>query len=120
MKTYPRSDRIGTRILEEMADLLVKDIKDPRLEMVTITNVKMSNNLRYARIYYSLVGDEKKKKGADEGFKRAMGFIKRELARRLRLRYMPDVEFLYDESFDYGSRIDSILKELNVSKEEED
>ena len=114
MKTYPRSQRVAIRIQEEMANILLKSIKDPRLEMVTITTVSVTNNLRMARIYYSLHGDEKKKKDAAEGFKSAMGFLKREIARTLGLRYMPELRFLYDESFDYGNKIENILNNLSV------
>ena len=103
-----------------MAKLLVKSIKDPRLEMITITNVNITNNLRMARIYYSLVGNEKKRQDAAEGFKSAMGFLKRELASRLGLRYMPEISFLYDESFDYGDRIEKILNQLDISDSEQD
>ncbi|CAN2041595.1 Ribosome-binding factor A [Candidatus Magnetomoraceae bacterium gMMP-15] len=118
MKSFPRADRVGIRIKQELSELLLKNIKDPRLEMVTITTVKVSRDLRSARIYYSLLGDEEKKQNTAKGFKSALGFLKREMAARLGLRYMPDLKFFYDESFDYGSHIDKILDNLHLEDTE--
>jgi len=115
MKTFPRANRVSAHIQEELAKLLLKEIKDPRLNMVTITDVKTTNDLRMARIYYSLTDSEKKINDAKNGFTSAMGFLKRELASRLGLKYMPELKFIYDKSMDQGARIENILKELNKS-----
>jgi len=112
MRTYPRSERVRYRIKEELANLLLKDIKDPRLDMVTITHVKVSNDLRNARVYYCLSGDEDRLRAAKEGFAKAAGFVKRELASRLGLRYMPNFTFFYDDTFDYGAKIDQLLQKI--------
>ena len=112
MKTYPRSDRIGGLIHKTLSNLLQKDIHDPRLEMATITGVKMSRDLRKARVYFAISGTAAAKGGAVKGFESAMGYIKRTLARQLGLRYMPELTFFYDESFDYGSRIDEVLESV--------
>jgi ribosome-binding factor A len=109
MKSFSRSDRVGGHIQRVLSDLLRKDIKDPRLEMVTITDVKLSDDLRKARIYFS-TSTPKNTNRAMEGFKSAHGYVKRVLAKHLGLRYMPNIEFLYDESFDYASHIDKLLK----------
>ncbi len=85
--------------------------------MTTITNVKMSSNLRHARIYFVKSGGEKSKVEAIEGFKNALGYVKRTLARQLGLRYMPELKFFYDESFDHGSHIDKILHSLDIKNE---
>ncbi len=121
MKPFKRSDRVGGQIQKVMSDLLQKDIKDPRLEMVTITGVKMSRDLKQAYIYFIPSGSserERRNKEAMEGFKSALGFIKRTLASQLGLRYMPNLKFFYDESFDYGERIESVLKDIEVGHEE--
>lgn len=97
--------------------MLKKKINDPRLEMITITSVKMSRDLKTARIYFSISGGEQNIKDATHGFESAKGYIKRTLAGKLGLRYMPDIKFFYDETFDYGSRIDSLLKMLNTDNE---
>jgi ribosome-binding factor A len=110
MKPYTRSDRVAGLIKQETAELLRKEIKDPRLNMATITGVKVSRDLRIAKIYYSISGGESVRKDVAEGFKQARGFLKRELAQRLDLRYMPDLVFFYDESIDYAARIEELLK----------
>jgi len=112
MIPFSRADRVSGLIQEVLSDLLKKDIHDPRLKMATITNVKMSRDLRLARIYFSIYGDSSKAEAAAKGFDSARGFIKRSLARELNLRYMPDLVFFYDESFDYGSQIDELLKRI--------
>jgi ribosome-binding factor A len=112
MIPYTRADRVSGLIQEILSNLLKKDIHDPRLKMVTITNVKMSRDLRIARIYFSIYGGENKAEAAANGFESARGFIKRSLARRLGLRYMPDLTFFYDESFDYGTHIEELLKSI--------
>lgn len=112
MKPYARSERVGGHIQKVMADVLQKYVKDPRLEMATITSVKVSRDLRTARIYFITSGNKKNRQKAAEGFQSAAGYVKRTLARHLGLRYMPDVQFYYDNSFDYGSHIDKILKSI--------
>jgi ribosome-binding factor A len=118
MKSFPRSDRVGGHIQRVLSDLLQKDIKDPRLEMVTITDVKLSDDLRKARIYFT-TSTPKNIERAIEGFKSAHGYVKRVLSQHLGLRYMPDIEFLYDESFDYASRIDKLLKSTKTDNEKD-
>ncbi len=114
MMPYSRADRVSGLIQEVLSDLLNKDIHDPRLQMATITNVKMSRDLKLARIYFSIHGGSAKAEAATKGFESARGFIKRSLARKLNLRYMPDLIFFYDESFDYGSHIDELLKKIKT------
>ena len=114
MTSFSRADRVSGLIQEVLSNLLKKDIHDPRLHMATITNVKMSADLKLARIYFSIYGDHNKREAAAKGFESARGFIKRSLARRLGLRYMPDLNFFYDESFDYGSHIDELLKRIKT------
>jgi ribosome-binding factor A len=114
MIPYSRADRVSGLIQEVLSDLLKKDIHDPRLKMVTITNVKMSRDLKLARIYFSIYGGGSKSEAATKGFESAHGFIKRTLARRLSLRYMPDLIFFYDDSFDYGTHIDELLKKITT------
>lgn len=114
MKPFARSDRVCGHIQRALSDILLKKIKDPRLEFATITNVKMSRDLRIARIYFTTTGNKKSAEEALEGFKSAIGYVKRTLAGQLGLRYMPELKFFYDESFDYGSHIDKILKDVKA------
>jgi ribosome-binding factor A len=114
MKPFARSDRVCGHIQKALSDILLKRIKDPRLESATITGVTMSRDLRIARVYFTTPGNKKSVKEAVEGFKSAIGYVKRTLAGELGLRYMPDLRFFHDESFDFGSHIDKILKDVKT------
>ena len=110
MKPYSRSDRVGGLIQQVLAELLHTEISDPRLSRTTITAVKVSRDLRIAKIYYATKGTEDAVKAAMEGFESARGFVKRELAQRLGLRYMPDLKFFYDDAIDRGARMEELIK----------
>lgn len=114
MKPYSRSERVSGEIQKVLSDILQKKVKDPRLKMATITGVKMSRDLKFARIYFTTPGSKKSKEETKEGFESALGYVKRTLANTLNLRYMPDLKFFYDESFDYGSHINNVLKSIKT------
>lgn len=114
MKPYSRSVRVGGQIQKLLSELLQKRISDPRLVQTTISGVKMTNDLRIAKIYFATANGAEKKTEALEGFKSARGFLKRTLAASLGLRYMPDLQFYYDDSFDYGERIESVFKRIEA------
>ena len=117
MTSFNRSKRVSGHIHKALTDILRRDIKDPRISMVTITRVKMTNDLRIARIYFALTGSKKTIEEAQEGFNSARGYLKRTLAQQLGLRYMPDIEFFYDDSFDYASQINELLRSLKKDDE---
>jgi ribosome-binding factor A len=117
MKPFARSDRVSGQIQKVLSDILLKKIKDPRLEAATITGVKMSRDLKSARVYFVTSGGKESVKEAIEGFKSALGYVKRKLAAQLGLRYMPELRFFYDDSFDYGSHIDEVIKALKSENE---
>ena len=112
MKPFARADRISKKIQSSLSELLRKKINDPRLEMVTITGVELTRDLRDAYIYFAISSGEKAQKEAERGFHKATGFIRSSLAKKLGLRYMPKLRFVYDKSFDYGSHMNSLLKSL--------
>lgn len=112
MKPYSRSDRVGELIQQILSGLLLKEIKDPRLSRVTITGVRMSRDLRIAKVYFCTHDGEKSRHNAMEGFNRAKGFIKKTLAGEMALRYMPEIQFYYDESFEYGAHIEKLIKSI--------
>ena len=114
MTSFSRAERVSGLIQETLSELLNKRIHDPRLHMATITRVKMSTDLKSARIYYAIYGGDKKLEDAAKGFESARGFIKRILAPKLGLRYMPDLKFFYDDSFDYGSHIDQLFEKIKT------
>ncbi|MCJ7833129.1 MAG: 30S ribosome-binding factor RbfA [Deltaproteobacteria bacterium] len=117
-RTRPkRTVQIGGLIRQEISELLVRKIKDPRLELVTITGVEVSPDLKLARVYFSRFGNPDEVRRGLEGLQSAAGFIKRELGQRMKLRRVPDLEFKHDTSFEYGDRIESILKDLYPANE---
>jgi ribosome-binding factor A len=117
MTSSNRAQRVSTHIQKALTDILRKNIKDPRLEMVTISKVKLTNDLRIARIYFTQTGSHKSIEAALTGFNSARGYLKRTLARELELRYMPDIEFYYDDSFDHASHINELLKSIQKDDE---
>ncbi len=112
MKSYPRSERIEGQIQKITAEILIKDISDPRLELVIVTAVKLSADLKLATIYISVTGGEEREKQAMAAFKSANGFIKRTLAGKLGLKYMPNIRFMIDASINYGQKIESIFRSI--------
>lgn len=112
MKPFARADRISMKIQSSLSDLLQKKINDPRLDMVTVTGVKLTKDLRDAYIYFTVSSGEKAQKDAERGFVNASGFIRSSLAKKLGLRFMPKLKFIHDNSFDYGSHMNSLLKSL--------
>jgi ribosome-binding factor A len=117
MKPFARSDRVSGQIQKTLSDILLKSVKDPRIESAIITSVKMSRDLKIARVYFTVPGGKKGIEEAIQGFKSALGYVKRKLAGQLGLRYMPEIKFFYDESFDYGEYIDKLLKTVKEDNE---
>jgi ribosome-binding factor A len=116
MLEYKRSHRVADVIQRELADLLYRRIKDPRLNRLTITGVELTDDLRHARIFYCFLGPTTDKDTVAQGLNKARSFIRRELGKRLQLRYLPDLEFRYDPSFEYGAKIDQLLKEIQTDE----
>ncbi len=109
---HKRADRVADLVLKELAEVLLRKVRDPRLADITLTAVKVSPDLRQARVFYSLLGDEDKKAAAAVGLESARGLVKRELGKRLYLRRIPDIAFYFDASLEHGSHIDQLLTEL--------
>ncbi len=112
MIRFKRADRVGGQVKKELSDLLQKEIRDPRLDLVTIIRVRITDDLRSARIYFSVAEGKKRKPSALAGFKSASGYLKWKLSRRLELKHVPELEFLYDESLDRAARVNEVLKTI--------
>jgi ribosome-binding factor A len=110
MKPYTRAERISSKIHQAITQLLTKKISDPRIEMATISQVKMSADLRLASVYVTAFGDEEKIADTLAGFKKSKGFIKKHIAPQLGLKYMPDLRFFYDDSFDKAAKMDALIE----------
>lgn len=114
MMVNSRAERVGGQVQKVVSDLLRRSIRDPRLANTTITGVRMSADLRIARIYFTTTEGADSAQQAGDGFQSALGFLKRQMARNLKLKYMPDLQFYYDESIDYGQHIDQLLKKIKT------
>lgn len=112
---YKRSTRVADQIRMEVADILMRKTKDPRVGVVTVTDVELTSDLRVARIFVTTGPDEKQEAGAFAGLAKAAGFIRAELGRRVNLRYTPELIFQKDTTGPRGDRILSILHELEGS-----
>ena len=110
MKPYSRAERINNKIQAAITELLSKKMQDPRMEMATISRVKLSPDLRVARVYIAVFGDPERISCALEGFKKSKGFIKKSIAPKLGLKYMPDLRFVYDDTFDKAARMDALIE----------
>jgi ribosome-binding factor A len=117
---YKRSEKVAEAIHEMVSELLVKGLKDPRIGFVTITGVKLTDDLHLATVYFSVIGSDEEKKATEQGLNSARGYIRKELGKNLRMRYIPDIVFRYDVSVEYGSRIESLLKEINTKEDGDD
>jgi len=113
-----RAHRVGELIQKEISALLLRGLNDPRIGFVTITGVDVTPDLHLARVYYTVIGDESARSNCAAGLKSATSFIRQQLGRQLQMRYTPDLLFQYDTSVDYGSRIDSLLRDIKRSEDD--
>ncbi len=112
MANYSRTDRISEEVKRELS-AVIRELKDPRLPMMTtVVSVRVTKDLKFAKAYISVLGDEAQKSGALDALKSASGFIRREIGHRLNLRNTPEFTFVADDSIEYGAHINEILKEL--------
>ncbi|MCX8026424.1 MAG: 30S ribosome-binding factor RbfA [Thermodesulfovibrionales bacterium] len=111
MHPYKRSSRLGILIKEEVADIIMRKVKDPRLGFVTVTDVEMTQDLKMARVFISVMQEETTGLSL-EILNSARGMIRAELNKRIRVKFIPSLEFRIDEAIDRGSRIDQLLREI--------
>ncbi len=113
---YKRSDRVGDLLLEMVSRLLTKEISDPRIGPITLTGVEVTRDLSRARIYFTPLGEEKGREEILAGLRSATGFIRAKVARELKLRSVPELEFVYDESRDQARRIEELLQQVQKGR----
>jgi ribosome-binding factor A len=114
-----RSEKIADLVRKEVAEMLVKTVKDPRIGLITITRVTVTEDCRSARIHYSVSGSDEERARSMKGLESARGYIRRELARRINLRYTPEISFEFDPSIEYAIHIGEVLQSLQKTKEED-
>ena len=115
MSNQLRIEKLQELIKQEVGKMLLYDIKDPRIGFVTVTEVEMTGDLREAKIFVSIMGNDEQIKDTMEGLNSALGFIRREIGKRIRLRFTPEISFAPDKSLDYSEHIQKIL--LQIEKE---
>jgi len=105
-------DRINHSLVREISYILMTEVKDEDIKFVTITDCKTTNDLSFAKVYFTVL-DDKKRETTLEALKNAAGFIRRELAERVEIRHIPELEFVYDESIEYGKKIEDIIEKIH-------
>lgn len=114
-----RPERVQEAIRQEISNIVQHQIKDPRLGFITITKVDLTKDLRYAKVYFSVLGEDKDKLLALKGLNSAKGYIKGLIADRIKLRYMPEIEFKIDDSLEHRNKIYDILNKLKKERKDE-
>ncbi|MBU5590650.1 30S ribosome-binding factor RbfA [Clostridium sp. MSJ-4] len=114
-----RNGRINEEVRKEVSDIIRNQLKDPRINaMVSVTDVKVTKDLRYAKVYVSIFGDDEQKKDTFNALKSSSGFIRKEVGSRVKLRYTPEIMIELDESIEQGMHIDSLLEKIKENRNE--
>jgi len=106
------------QLKKEISKILQEDLKDPRIGFVTITRIELTGDLRYARIYFSIMGDDLVKKEGLKGIKSAKGFIRKLIAERINLRYVPELDFKLDNSIEYSINLEKTFERIKNERKE--
>ena len=114
-----KQGRMNDRIQMILSELLFREISDPRLQNVTVTEVSLDPELMFARVYVNALGDESREQEVMEGLERASGFLRREVGKRIRLRNTPELHFHWDATLEHGERINQLIDSLDIVPEEE-
>ena len=113
MSTHSRPERVAQMVQQLLGEIFARGMRDPRIGFVTITGVKMSPDLREARVYWTVHGDPEQRKHTAKGLDNARGFLRCEIASELRLRVTPELHFSYDEAIDRGERIEQLIRQVH-------
>ncbi len=107
-----RVEKLQEAIKQELSKILLQDIKDPRIKFVTVTGVELTDDISQAKVYVSLYGTEKDQKEAWQGLNKAVGYMRTEIAKRIRLRFVPALIFAKDTSMEYSAHIEELLRKI--------
>ena len=107
-----RSNRVAEQMKKELGEIIGQKLKDPRIGFVTVTDVDVTGDLQQATVFISVLGSDYKKEETLKGLSKAKGFIRSEIGQRIRLRKTPEIEFAFDDSVEYGNRIESLLRQV--------
>lgn len=116
-----KGTRVNGEVRKEMSRILREELKDPRIpEMTSVTGVEVTGDLKYAKIYVSVLGNDTEKQGAMEGLRSAASFIRSQLAKNVNLRNTPELTFVLDESIEYGAKMSKKIAELHIDRQEDE
>jgi ribosome-binding factor A len=115
-----RSEKVADLIHKEISEMLVRAIKDPRIGFVTITRVTVSEDYRSAKVYFSVAGTVEERERSMKGLNSAKGYVRKELGRRIRLRYTPEIIFKFDPSIEYAIHIGKVIRDIKGEEGTED
>ena len=112
-----RPERVGEQIRQELSQILSQQVHDPGIGFLTLSRVKVTPDLQLARVLYTVIGDEKQRKETQKALERAIPYMRRQIASRMRLRRVPELQFFYDQAIEHQDRIEQILIELKRERE---
>jgi ribosome-binding factor A len=115
-KDYPRSRRIAEQIQRELSQIIWQELKDPRVGMITLTDVEVTPDCEHAKVFFTRLGDASDNEAVTRALRHAAGFLRTELAHRMRLRIVPQLTFEYDESVERGVRLSNLIDEAVGNK----
>ncbi|HDZ5992255.1 30S ribosome-binding factor RbfA [Staphylococcus aureus] len=108
-----RAERVGEQMKKELMDIINNKVKDHRVGFITITDVVLTNDLSQAKVFLTVLGNDKEVENTFKALDKAKGFIKSELGSRMRLRIMPELMYEYDQSIEYGNKIERMIQDLH-------
>lgn len=108
-----RVNRLAQELKQEISFIIAREVKDPRVGFATITDVRVSPDLRHARIYFSILGSAEQQNATLAALQRAAGFIRRQIGSRIKLRHTPELIFSIDEAFEYGLKMDGLIAQVS-------
>jgi len=112
-----RAIRVGELLKEEISQIVLREMKDPRIGFVSVTDVEVSGDLRHAKVFISVYGSDKEKEETLEGLQQAQGFVRKLVGERVKIHHTPEIIFRYDDSIENGVHISEIIKDLKESGE---
>ena len=113
-----RANRVGEQMKKELTDIIGRKLKDPRIGFVTVTDVRVTGDLQQATVYISVLGNQEQEENTLIGLAKASGFIRSEIGKRIRLRITPEITFEWDESLEYGQRIETLIHQIHSEEDD--
>lgn len=115
-----RVEKLQELIKQEISQMILQELKDPRIGFVTVTQVEVTGDLREAKVYVSIMGGDEQVKESWQGLQSSLGFIRREIGKRIRLRFTPEISFALDKSLDYSAHIQELLLKIKADEKQKE